>query len=202
MPYTHQVKPLPFGYDATPGISQQVNTWHHDTHYAGYVKKRNEIEEKLEKADRSQANANYSEYGELKRRETFNASGQILHELYWDMLGTGGARGKPQGRIAEKMIADFGSVGIWQEDFIACAKAALGWAILCYDPSDGRLHNYLVDYHNNGAVWGARPLLAMDVFEHAYYHDYGPDRGKYVESYLNNVAWDKVNKAYQSVVNS
>ena len=202
MAYPHHIKPLPFGHDATPGISQQVNAWHHDTHYAGYVKKRNEIEEKLEKADRNQANANYSEYGELKRRETFNASGQILHELYWDMLGTGGARGTPQGRIAEKMSADFGSAEKWQEDFIACAKAALGWAILCYDPSDGRLHNYLVDYHNNGAVWGARPLLAIDVFEHAYYHDYGPDRAKYVEAYLNNVAWEKVDKAYQSAVKS
>ena len=86
----HQVKPLPFAYNATSGISEQVNKWHHDTHYAGYVKKRNEIEEKLEGIDRATANANYSEYGELKRRESFNASGMILHELYWDVLGGDG----------------------------------------------------------------------------------------------------------------
>ena len=77
-----KVKPLPYGYDKLDGISQQTNTYHHDTHYAGYVKKRNEILEKLGKVDRSLANANYSEFGGLKRHETFNAPGQLLHELF------------------------------------------------------------------------------------------------------------------------
>lgn len=192
----HKVKPLPIPYDSTPGISEQVNKWHHDTHYAGYVNKRNEIEVSLETSDRSKANANYSLYGELKRRETFNASGQILHEVYWGMMGGKGEMDANSG-IAGKLISDFGSIEKWKEDFIACSKASLGWAILCFDPSDGKLHNFLCDMHNNGAVWGAIPLLACDVFEHAYYHDYGPDRAKYIGAFLSNVDWAKVEEKFK-----
>ena len=194
----HKVKPLPYAYDALDGISEKVNTWHHDTHYAGYVKKRNEIETKLETVDRSQANANYSEYGELKRRETFNASGQILHELFWDMMG-GKGQVSTSASVVSKLAKDFGSFEKWKEDFIACAKASLGWAILCFDPSDNRLHNYLCDFHNNGAVWGAIQLLAVDVFEHSYYFDYGPERGKFIETFLRNVDWKKVNSLYERI---
>ena len=195
----HTIKPLPFDYGATKGISEQVNKWHHDTHYAGYVNKRNEIEQALEKADRSKANANYSEYGELKRRETFNASGQILHEIYWDMLGGDGHIGSSL-EVSKKIEKDFLSLTAWKEDFMACAKASLGWAILAYDSSDMKLHNYLCDFHNNGAVWGARPILAIDVFEHAYYHDYGPDRAKYLEAYFSNVDWGKVDTTYIKII--
>jgi Fe-Mn family superoxide dismutase len=196
MAFEHKVKPLPIPYTGTKGISEQVNKWHHDTHYAGYVNKRNEIEQKLSAADRTKANANYSEYGELKRRESFNASGQILHEYYWGMLGGDGVL-DPSSALGKALVAEFGSVEKWKEDFVACSKASLGWAILVFDPSDGRLHNYLCDMHNNGAVWGSMVLLACDVFEHAYYHDYGPDRAKYIEAYLSNVDWKKVDGHFQ-----
>ncbi len=199
MAFEHKVKPLPYGYDALNGISAQINTWHHDTHYAGYVKKRNEIEKKLETVDRAVANASYSEYGEMKRRETFNASGQILHEIYWDVMGGNGKAGKALS-VVGVLSKDFGSFDKWKEDFIACAKASLGWAILCYDPSDKRLHNYLCDMHNNGAVWGAVPLIAFDVFEHAYYYDYGPDRAKYIEAFLSNLKWEAVEARFQKFV--
>src|SRR3989344_1399646 len=195
----HTIKPLPFDYGATKGISEQVNKWHHDTHYAGYVNKRNEIEQALEKADRSKANANYSEYGELKRRETFNASGQILHEIYWDMLGGDGHIGSSL-EVSKKIEKDFLSLTAWKEDFMACAKACLSWEILAHCSSDMKLHNYLCDFHNNGAVWGARPILAIDVFEHAYYHDYGPDRAKYLEAYFSNVDWGKVDTTYIKII--
>ena len=195
----HAVKPLPFAYNALQGISEQVNKWHHDTHYAGYVNKRNEIESALETADRSKANANYSAYGELKRRETFNASGQILHEYYWGMLGGDGNADKSLS-VVKKIEEDFGSFEKWREDFIACAKASLGWTVVCFDYSDGKMHNFLCDFHNNGAVWGAVPILALDVFEHAYYHDYGPDRVKYIEAYLKNIDWKKVDGEYEKMV--
>ncbi len=195
MAFEHKVKPLPFAYDSSKGISEQVNKWHHDTHYAGYVNKRNEIEQKLAVADRTKANANYSEFGELKRRETFNASGQILHEYYYMMMGGDGNVDMNSG-IAKAIIAEWGSFDKWKEDMVATSKASLGWALLVFDPSDGRLHNYLCDMHNNGAVWGSMVLLAVDVFEHAYYHDYGPDRAKYLEAYLSNVDWKKVDAQY------
>ena len=184
----HEIKPLSFPYGSLKGISEQLTKWHHDTHYAGYVNKRNEIEEKLKTIDKSKANANYSEYGELKRRETFNASGQLLHELYWDVLGGDGT--PVEGKLLGKISEDFGSFEVWKADIIACAKASTGWAILCLD--EGKLRNFLCDSHNQGAVWSATALLAVDVFEHAYYHDYGPDKAKYIEAYLSNVDWKKV----------
>ncbi len=192
------VKDLPFAYDSLKGLSKQLNTWHHDTHYAGYVKKRNEIAIKLKAADLTAANANYSEYGELKRRETFNACGQILHELYWDNLGGDGV---PKGEsVVKKIEGDFGSFDAWKRDAIAASKAALGWVVACYDLSDGKIHNYTCDTHNQGGVWGAMPLLAIDVFEHAYYADYGPDRAKYLDALLSNVDWKKVDARFGKLV--
>ncbi len=198
MAFKHSIKPLPFAYNALKGISEEVNKWHHDIHYAGYVNKRNEIEESLESVDKSKANANYSAYGEMKRRESFNASGQILHEIYWDNLGGDGSVDQSL-ELVQKIIADFGSMEKFLEDFNACSMASLGWCITCFDPSDGRIHNYICDFHNNGAVWGAVPLVAIDVFEHAYYREYGPKRADYLKAYLGNVDWKKVNSKFLKV---
>lgn len=195
----HQLTPLPYGYDTLDGISEEVVRWHHDTHQAGYVNKRNEIENKLESFDRSAANANYSEYGELKRRETFNASGMILHEIYWENMGGDGQVDETLS-VVQRIVRDFGSYEAWQTDFRACSTASLGWAILCYDPGDRRLHNYLCDFHNNGAVWGAVPLVACDVFEHAYYRDYGPKRGDYLGAFFRNLNWSAINARYEKWV--
>lgn len=195
----HQVKPLPYAYDSLKGISEQVNKWHHDKHYAGYVAKRNEIETKLDAMKEKAGNMNYSEFGELKRRETFNASGQILHEIYYDVMGGDGTP-DAGGEIYQKIEQDFGSFDAWVEDFKQTAMSSLGWAILCYDPSDGALHNFLVDFHNNGAVWGASPLVPIDVFEHAYYYDQGPDRGSYIDAFLGNLNWAKINDLYTKAV--
>ena len=191
----HVVKPLPFAYNSLKGISEQVNKWHHDTHYAGYVNKRNEVELELQKVDRSKANANWSVFRALKDRETFNANGQILHEIYWAVLG---GDGKPDENIAvvKKIVQDFGSFDAWKEDMIASAKISLGWAVLAWDPSDGTLRNFTGDSHNHGGAWGSMPLIALDVFEHAYYYDYGPDRAKYIQVYLNNIDWSRVQERF------
>jgi len=196
MKANHEVKALPYAYDSLKGISKQVNEWHHDKHYAGYVAKRNEIEKKIAELKEKAGNANYSEFGEMKRRESFNASGQILHEIYYDIMGGDGNIDESLD-VVKKIVADFGSVDAWKEDFKLTAMSALGWAILCYDPTDGSLHNFLVDLHNNGAVWGSSPLVPVDVFEHAYYYDYGPDRGKYVDAFLGNLNWGKINELYK-----
>ncbi|PWB72507.1 superoxide dismutase [candidate division GN15 bacterium] len=189
-----KVKPLPYAYDKLDGISKQTNTYHHDTHYAGYVKKRNEILDKLAAVDRSLANANYSEFGGMKRHETFNAGGQLLHELFWDVLG---GDGKPTGEVLRHIEKSFGSFEKWVEDFRASAMVALGWVVLAWDPTDDNLYNFTGDAHNQGGVWGTFPLLAIDVYEHAYYHDQGPARAKYIEAYLKNINWSEVNRRYR-----
>lgn len=195
----HRLRPLPFDYSALEGaVSAETVRWHHDVHQKGYVEKRNEIEEKLKAFDLTRASPNYSDWGELKRKETFNASGIVLHEIYWDSLG--GSGGRPQGALLEALESDFGSHDKWKDDFVATAKAALGWAVLAYDPSDGKLHDYLVDYHHHGAVWGAVPLLAIDVWEHAYYKDRGPDRAAYIAAFLARLDWARVEARYDAFV--
>ena len=171
-------------------ISKRAMDIHRDKLYTGYVNKSNEIEEKLKAADRSKAAAQYSEYGELKRRETFNVNGVILHENYFSLLGGDGV---PKGKVLELIKRDFGSVDALKEDLIACSMAGLGWAVLCYDFSDDKLHIYLVDFHHHGAVWGCIPLIAMDVFEHAYIIDYGTDKKVYLENIWKMLNWGVVN---------
>jgi Fe-Mn family superoxide dismutase len=184
---THKVKPLAFA--KLTGISDKTNAIHHDKLYAGYVNKRNEIEDALKAADKSKANGTYSIFGELKRQETFAANGMILHELFFGNLG---GDGTPKGKIVELLARDFGSFDNWKSDFIACGMSARGWVILAFDPSDGKLHNYTGDAHNQGGVWGAIPLLALDVYEHAYFIDYGSDRKAYIEDYFKNLDWGKI----------
>jgi Fe-Mn family superoxide dismutase len=195
----HQLKPIAYDRNKITCVSPQVIEWHHGKHQKGYVDKRNEIEQKLSTVDRSPANANYSEYGELKRRESFNASGVILHEIYWETLGGNGTADKNLA-VVKAIEQSFGSFEKWKEDFVACGKTSLGWAILCFDPSDGKLHNYLCDFHNHGAVWGAVPLLALDVFEHAYYKDNGPDRAAYIEKYMANLNWSAISRRFETMV--
>ena len=194
-----KVVPLRYEADKIQGISSTVMTWHHDKHYAGYVNFWNTIQEKLKTVDRSAAHANWSDFGELKRRETFNANGSILHEVFFDVLG-GDGKADLELPVVKRITADFGSVQAWKEDFIASAKIALGWAMLTWDPSINRLYNYTGDTHNQGGVWGATPIIPIDVFEHAYYHDFGPDRAKYIEVFLNNLDWKKINEVYEKAV--
>ena len=147
--------------------------------------------------DRSAANQAYSAYRALKLEETFSADGAILHELYFDILG--GPGGAPTGSLADKINADFGSFEAFVEDLTACGMAARGWAVTAYDPSDGKLHNFLCDVHNQGGVWGTVPLMALDTYEHAYFMDYGSDRPAYIQAFFDNVNWDKVQENFDSV---
>src|SRR3989304_1864487 len=158
--------------------------------YLGYVKKSNEVQQKLETADKSEANAVYSFIGELKRQETFAVNGMKLHEVYFGQLNGGG---EPNGEVVKMIERDFDSMDKWKEDMVATGLSARGWAILCFDFRDNRLHNYGSDGHNVGAVWGAIPLIALDVYEHAYFIDYGVNRKDYITSFFKNLDWNYVN---------
>jgi superoxide dismutase, Fe-Mn family len=159
--------------------------------YQGYVKKSNEMQEKIETADKSEANGVFSFIGELKRQETFAVNGMKLHEVYFGQLMGDGV---PKGDIMKMIEEDFGSIDKWKEDMVATGLSARGWAILCFDFRDNRLHNYGSDAHNVGAVWGAIPLVVLDVYEHAYFMDYGVNRKDYLAAFFKNLDWDFVNK--------
>ncbi len=187
---------LPYEYDALePAISEQVMTWHHDTHHQGYVNGVNSAEEGLE-AQREEGD--FSDTGSLLDQFTHNFCGNVLHEMFWNNLSPNGG-GRPEGELMEKIEEDFGSYENWREEFKAAASSASGWALLVYIPYTDELHNVAVDDHDDGAVWGAHPILAVDVWEHSYYHDYGPDRGEFVENVLDLVDWNDVHENFMDM---
>lgn len=183
-------------------VSPETTDWHYNTHHKGYVTFMNKIEQALKGADLETANGNWSEFGELKRRFTWNHSGALLHDVYWEVMGGDGDASKgPEIKMA--IEKSFGSVDNWKGDFKATAFAAKlsGWGLLVYDALySQRLLNVLVDEHQYGAIWGGVPLISCDVFEHAYYHKDGPGRAKYIDNFLNNLHWGRINERFKKYV--
>ncbi len=190
MPEEFQVKPLKF--KELQGISQRQISEHHDVLYAGYVKKTNEIRSKFKTVDLADTNATYSTVRALKLEETFAVNGVKLHEGYFDSLGGDGV---PKGKILDLIKEDFGSYEAWEKEFRALGISARGWVVLAYDWSDGKLHNYLCDAHNQGGVWSCAPLLILDVYEHAYFLDYATGRKNYIDAFMKNIDWAHVNQS-------
>lgn len=181
------------------GISDQQLEYHFETHYKGYVNKLNEVWERLQTADRSKANQNFSDYRALKVEESFNLMGVVLHELYFENIKNG-MGSKPSPKLMERIEKSFGSFEKWKEDFKACGIALRGWAVLVYDLSTGKLINNGLDAHNMYGFLNSIPLLVLDVYEHAYYVDQGPKRPPYIDAFLENVNWNIVNKRFEGAV--
>jgi Fe-Mn family superoxide dismutase len=177
------------------GISDQQIEYHFETHYNGYVAKLNEIWEKMQTVDRSKANQNYSEFRELKLEETFNYDGSLLHELYFENLHSGSSSAPES--FKSQVAKDFGSYEKWLEDFKATGIAFRGWSLLVFDLNTGKLRNIGADVHNTNGIWNAIVILSLDVYEHAYYTDYGPKRAPYLDAFMKNVNWSEVEKRLQ-----
>ncbi|AKH97759.1 superoxide dismutase [Halanaeroarchaeum sulfurireducens] len=193
----YELPPLPYDYDALePHISEQVLTWHHDTHHQGYVNGWNNAEETL--AENREAGTTDDSAAAI-RNVTHNGSGHILHTLFWNNMSPNGG-GEPEGDLRARIEEDFGSFEAWQDEFEAAAGAASGWALLIYDTHAERLRNVVVDKHDQGALWGSHPILALDVWEHSYYFDYGPDRGSFIDAFFEVVDWDDVAENYEDVI--
>ncbi|MEF8881457.1 MAG: superoxide dismutase [Halapricum sp.] len=192
-----ELPPLPYDYDALePHISEQVLEWHHDTHHQGYVNGLDSAEKTLaENREAGEFGSSAAAIGNV----THNGSGHYLHTLFWENMDPNGG-GEPEGELRERIEEDFGSYEGWKGEFEAAAGAAGGWALLVYDPVAKQLRNLVVDKHDQGALWGSHPILALDVWEHSYYYDYGPDRGSFIDAFFEVVNWDKVAEEYSKVV--
>jgi superoxide dismutase, Fe-Mn family len=172
------------------GISRETVEAHYKL-YQGYVAKRNEILGKLAEVDLSAGNQVYSEVRALKVDLTFAIGGVKNHEIYFEHLG--GEGGDPTGLIAELIKRDFGGVAEWRGDLKVTGMGGRGWAWTAYDWDEGRLFNYIGDAQNTFPIWNATPLVALDVYEHAYFLDYQTDRASYIDAFFNNLDWATVN---------
>jgi superoxide dismutase, Fe-Mn family len=172
------------------GISRASVEAHYKL-YEGYVNKRNEILGKLGSVDNGSANQVYSEVRALKVELSFAVGGIKNHEVYFEHLGGDG--GPPTGPVGDLIKRDFGSHDAWRADLKASGMAGRGWAWTAYDWDEGRLFNYVGDTQNTYPIWNATPLVALDVYEHAYFLDFQTDRAGYIETFFNNLDWAVVN---------
>jgi len=192
MPY--QAKPMPFDPKSISGISEKVLVSHYENNYVGAVKRLNAISARLAELDFAKA-PNFVING-LKREELIASNSMILHEIYFD--GLGGADG-PSGALADAITRDFGSVARWRAEFAAMGKAeggGSGWVILSYSPRDGRLVNQWAADHTT-TLAGGRPVLVLDMYEHAYHMDFGAAAARYVDVYMEAIRWDNAAKLYE-----
>jgi Fe-Mn family superoxide dismutase len=173
------------------GISRTTIEAHYRL-YQGYVAKRNEILGRLAEVDLTTANQVYSDLRALKVDLTFAIGGIKNHEVYFAHLG--GEGGDPVGAIGDLVERDFGSAQAWRADLVASGMAGRGWAWTAYDWDEARLFNYVGDAQNTFPVWNASPLVALDVYEHAYFLDYQTDRAAYIDAFLRNLDWAVVNR--------
>jgi superoxide dismutase, Fe-Mn family len=182
-----ELKPALYELD---GISRETVEAHYKL-YQGYVAKRNEILTALDGVDLTSANQVYSQIRSLKLDLTFAIGGIKNHEIYFEHLG--GQGGEPAGIVGDLVKRDFGSAANWKADLKATGMAGRGWAWTAYDWDEGRLFNYLGDAQNTFPVWNATPLVALDVYEHAYFVDFGTDRAAYIDAFFANLDFDVVN---------
>lgn len=197
-PAPHQVtaQPKPDKILQLDGISPE-SVEAHWALYEGYVKKYNEIQEKLAAADRGAANQIFSDYRGLREMVTFAIGGIKNHEVYFDNLGPGG--GEPSDGFAKHIAASFGDTEAMIAELKAAGMASRGWAWLAWDWEWQRLDVYLGDAQNTFPVWNATPIIALDVYEHSYIRDFSTARPKYIEAFVANLDWAAINARFGMV---
>lgn len=173
------------------GFSEQLLKNHFKL-YEGYVTNTNKLNEIFATLPKDRV-----EYAELKRRYGWEFNGMRLHELYFGNMVKGGSTLDPTTPLAEKLSADFGSLENWRADFKATSTVrGIGWTILYEDPESGACANVWINEHDLGHLAGGKPLLVLDVFEHAYMIDYGLNRAEYVNAFMNVVNWNVVTERH------
>lgn len=195
-----QTLALTFDPAGLRGLSPKLIVSHHQNNYVGAAKRLNAIRKQLGELPIGQAPG--FQLNGLKREELIATNSVLLHELYFAGLGGDGVTMAPAMKLA--LEANFGSVERWREEFIACAKAlggGSGWMLLVFQPREGTLVNQWAADHTH-AVAGGVPILALDMYEHAYHLDHGAAAGAYVDAFMGNIAWDGVYDRYQAAVHA
>ena len=195
-----RLQPLPFDPASLHQLSSGLIESHHQNNYGGAVKRLNAIRAQL--GTTAFATAPGFQLNGLKREELIATNSMLLHELYFGSLGGDGQSMEPACKLA--LDANFGSVERWREEFIAMGKAlggAPGWVLLVFQPREGTLVNQWAADHTH-AVAGGVPILALDMYEHAYHLDYGAAAGAYVEAFMNHIDWAAVYRRYQHAVHA
>jgi Fe-Mn family superoxide dismutase len=194
----YQIAPLFCRPWTLNGISARLIESHYENNYGGALNRLNALTEELEALEPSTTPAHV--LSRLKREESAALNSTLLHELYFASLG-GDGRAVPEA-MADALVRDFGSVDRWRQEFIALATGLAdesGWALLTYVPRDGRLINQNATDHRQ-SIAGGIPILALDMYEHAYHLDFGANATAYIASFMRNIEWAAVQGRYEDAV--
>ena len=204
-PETVMVRPLLLKPQWMNGLSERLLIRHYENNYGGALRRLNAIRARL--ASFEWARAPGFEINGLKRDELIAAGSVILHEIYFDSLGGHGdnppsGTEEPTVGLAHALERDFGSVKAWHTEFTSMAKALAGgsgWVILAWSGLFGRLINqWAADHAHN--LPGATPILALDMYEHAYHLDFGAEAAAYVDQVMANLNWERIGARYRSAI--
>ena len=190
-PKSFDMKPMPFDPKKIKGISEKLLISHYENNYGGAVKRLNAILEQLAGLDYAKAPG--FQINGLKREELIATNSMILHELYF--AGLGSDESQPGEALSEALTRDFGSIDRGRAEFIAVGKAeggGSGWVLLNWDPRNKRLVNAWAADHTT-TLAGGQPILALDMYEHAYQMDYGAKAGDYVDAFMRAIHWTNPN---------
>ncbi|MBA5850136.1 superoxide dismutase [Clostridium sp. cel8] len=196
----YNLKPKDFDFKSVKGFSKEQLNDHYKL-YEGYIKNLNKIwNTPYVPSKFTDTNSTYSEMRSLKRGETYSLDGVKLHELYFENM-TGG-NNSPNGPILDAIIDEFSSYNNFISYLTNIGLSIRGWVVVSIDSIDNKIHIIGSDSHDNGAVWMSYPLLVMDVYEHAYFIDFGTDRKKYISTFVKNINWNILNIRFQEYISS
>lgn len=193
-----QPQPLPFNPTTLNGLSERIVTSHHRNNYGGAVKRLGAIRATLASLDLTHTPV-FTLNG-LKREELLAANSIRLHEVHFDSLGGDGVL--PDGPLKTLLAAAFGSAERWRAEFTALGRALAGgsgWVLLTWSPREGRLINQWASDHAHALADGV-PLLALDMYEHAYHLDFGADAAAWVDAFMRNIHWAREAERLEAAV--
>jgi Fe-Mn family superoxide dismutase len=191
----YQITPIHCRPWTLNGLSLRLIESHYENDYGGALRRLNAVSASLEALDFATSPAHV--VNGLKREQLVALNATLLHELYFACLAFGD--GRPTEAMAQALARDFGSVDRWRDEFVAMAHGLAGgsgWVLLTYVPRDHRLINQLATEHGQTIAAGV-PILAMDMYEHAYHIDFGANAKAYIDTYLRNIDWKAVQARYE-----
>ena len=199
----YQAKDYSHLFGTLNGLSENQLRQHY-TLYTGYIDRINAINEKIkEEIEETETEKDVTEdieFRGLMVEKSFNNNGVILHELYFSNLTP--RQTQPSQPFTTLINRDFGSYQNYIANLRKNAKISRGWVITAYNCRDGKIHNYIIDSHDLHVPIHIRPLLVMDVWEHAYMIDYGINRDTYIDTFFRNVDWQVVSQRLETAIST
>ncbi len=190
---------LPYSLDALePFYSKETLDLHYNILYKGYVDKTNTVLSNLKEA---RTNNDFKNIKCLEKELSFQGSGVILHELFFENMSPVTQITSPDYKLVEKIVQDFGSFESFKEQFIQAAAVveASGWCVLALVPNFQKLEILQCEKHQNLTLWGCKPLLVLDMWEHSYYLQYKTKRPDYISAFWNIINWKEVSRRFLEI---